>query len=529
MARTFLRQDTQIRRSDVYGDAVAPSEANYETNPANIEDDLNNLRSQMHNLLKAQGGNWWDDISVPSTLETGTKRGVDGLNDALHAVEKKRVLREVHSLVDVTVGGSDDFVILGSGELPAQTTAAVGAVTTLGTVVAPHGGTFGTHALSEVSGPNALSPLNLMVIVDGASRDPLLSGSRQVYGLLQGESGVTDGATITDTTTTRVQISFVRQNAAGDDLEAVPAADIQGQTINYCSRERVRLEDLNEADFLSGAIVDVGSGATTVDRQTAYTNQGTTPVDLTTNATLDLEGPGLVWSIRDDLEAALLSITEGSAGGTSAVTLSSDVDSFVSDAVLNDFDNGASFDTGAAGTTINVGVTANQIDAGGALTVTSGGAADLNLVAANEMFLDDLNQTGSTWAQTGGIKLSETTAEWDTFETNFGEVSLLNAISQAAAASNVTKTCANVTSTTSADTDIGGSGGGANLDAQLHDLSGGTFTDDHDVYVNGVLQRGGADASANNDVYPGTSLALGQLKFEYNIKINDVICVISRA
>jgi hypothetical protein len=53
--------------------------------------------------------------------------------------------------------------------------------------------------------------------------------------------------------------------------------------------------------------------------------------------------------------------------------------------------------------------------------------------------------------------------------------------------------------------------------------------DDHDIYLNGALLRSGADASANNDVYPGTSLVAGQLKFEFPVKINDVICVISRA
>ena len=44
MSRTFLRQDTQIRNSDVYDDTRAPA-ATMETTPTNIQDDLNNLRS----------------------------------------------------------------------------------------------------------------------------------------------------------------------------------------------------------------------------------------------------------------------------------------------------------------------------------------------------------------------------------------------------------------------------------------------------------------------------------------------------
>ena len=527
MARTFIRQDTQIRNSDVYNDAVAPTEAAYETNPSHIEDDLNNLRSMVSYLKDIQAGNWFDVQTAPSTLEAGSLRGVDGLNDALHLLEKKRFLRKSISLADVAVGGSDDYVILGSGELPANTTAAVGAVATLGTVVAAHGGTFGTHALSEVAGPHALNPQNLVDVVDGASRDQILSGGRVIYGLLQGESGVTDGATITDTTTTRVQVSFVRINATGDDLEAVPAGDIQGQTVNLCFRERVRFEDLNEADLLNDAKVDVAA-AVTATRQTIYDNQGTTAVDVTTNSTLDLEAAGISWTVRDDLEAMLFQIVEGSAGGTSQINIGSDVDELDIDAAVVNSLHGVSVDTGAAGTTINVGVTANQIDSGGALDILST-SADLGLVAGAELKFTDSYRAGSTWSLTDGIRLADSSAEWDAFETAFGEVSLLNAIQQASANANVSKTCANVTSTTSADTDVGGTSGGANLDAQLHDISGGTFISDHDVYLNGNLLRGGADASANNDYYPGTSLALGQLKFEFTVKINDVICVISRS
>lgn len=58
MARTFIRQDTQIRNSDTYDDTIAPSEANFETNPTNIEADLNSLRSANKNLKGTT--NWYD-------------------------------------------------------------------------------------------------------------------------------------------------------------------------------------------------------------------------------------------------------------------------------------------------------------------------------------------------------------------------------------------------------------------------------------------------------------------------------------
>ena len=629
MPRTRIIQSALIYASDTYDDNIAPTLAAFETNTINAEEDFNNLRSIASELRDVQAGNWYDALTAPTTLETGTARGVQNVNDALHLLEKKRILTCTWNLNDIAVpaavfatgtltnatnfldtetvtigskvytfqtaltnvdgniqigatvadshanlaaainldvgagtdyaaattihptvsatdtatttvvtakvagtagnaiattetastgswgaatltGGAGDVVILGAGELPATTTAAVGVVTTLGTVVAPHGGSFGQHALSEVAGPTAISPINLMQIVDGDTRDPILSSGRQVYGLLQGESGVTDGVTITDTTTTRVQISFVRINATGDDLEAAPATDVGAASINYCAVERVRLEDLNEANFLGGANIDVPAG-TTVTRQVGYDNQGTTPVDLTTNATLDLEGAGLAWVIRDDLEALLFRAFEGSAGGTSEIQLGSAVDVFNNDAIINDFASGLRANTG--GQQINIGDTAGVIE--------STGANDLRVLGARELFLDDGNQTTSTWAQTDGIKLSDTTQEWNDFETEFGgEVSLLAAIVAASNSASRTRVQALVTVTRAADFNINGPilGGSASLDVNLPAYNLVNFVTDVDVFVDGVLLRNGANAAANEDVYPGTTPSQGDLAFEFPLK-----------
>lgn len=518
MPLTLLRQEGDIRQSETYDDSVAPTEAAFETNPTRLEDDLNNIRSQVHNLLKVQAGNWWDDLNTPTALDTGSQRGVNDLNTDLHALERKRVLRDVHSLTDVTVGASDDFVILGTGELPANTTAAVGAVTTAGTVAAFHSGTFGTHSLDEVAGTTAIAPKNLCIIVDGASRDPILSDNRTIYALLQTETA-TDGHTITDTTTTRAQLSFVRINSAGSDLEAVPAADIQGKTINYCTRERVALDDLNEQDFLKGAIVDDVAGGSTATRQSAYDNQGATAVDLTTNATLDLEGAGLVWSIRDDLEATLLSLTEGSAGGTSTLLVGAAVDTFDVDAVANDFLNGATF--GTTGTGIQVAENAGIIERAADLTLRASGAG--------ELVLDDSYRSASTWSLSG-IRLADSAQEWSDFETEFGEVSLLAAI-EAASTSFPTRTYIDVTAATiAADTDTGGPSTAANNldvdypDSMVTDGILNTF-----VYLNGVLMRPGANAAANNDYYPGTTFTAGdvEIKWERALTTLDQIWVVT--
>jgi hypothetical protein len=634
-----IDQETQIRSTfpvSDYNDAVAASEANFETNPTNLLDDLNNIRSQLHNLLQNQAGNWWDDLNTPSALDTGTQRGVNDLNTDLHALERKRVLVKAVSLADVAVGAAvaatetltsagafsdtetvtigsrtytfrtpfvdaadnidasgtvaqthenlrraingdgvagtnygtgtvvhadvtasdtattnvitakkagtagnliattetganisfggatlsggsgGDVVILGSGELPPNVIAAVGAVTTSGTVVQTLGSAFGTAQLDEVAGGNAIAPKNFVEVVDVTSRDPILSDGRVIYGLLQGEPGLADGDTILDAGSDRVQVTFVRINALGTDLETIDGADLGSNSVFLCFTERKALEDLTEQDFLRGAVTDVPASST-VTRQLGYDNQGATPVDLTTNATLDLEGAGLEWVIRDDLQANLFRILEGSAGGTSQVQLGADVDSFNVDAIDNDFANGVKIDTGS-GSPIHVGVTDGHVE------TTAG---DLHIQAAAEIFLDDLNQGGSTWAQTDGIKLSETTAEWNAFETAFGEVSLLNAIVQAAgAASSRRRVYAVATVAAAADADVSGPSNDNNLDADLGDLSGGTFVDDYDIYHNGQYQRLGASAAANFDVYPGTSLANGQLKFEKKLKIGDTICVV---
>lgn len=652
MTRTAIRQEEQVQPSEAYTDNVAPSLANFETNTSHLEDDLNNVRSQLHNLMKVQTGNWYDDLATPATFtgEGEAQRGVDDLNSDLHELERKRILRRrqvvgadiavpsgvaatgsidcdnsgsavipadtetfvlndgVNAAVtfefdtdssvvetatlrqvdissattdddvrdaiisavtgapalDITAtsggsgivtlthdrvgtvgnqtitetvtnaqfavsgmsGGAGDVAILGAGELPGNTTAAIGAVTTRGTVCA-YNSTFGTATLAEVVGGDALVPKNMAKVADAATGEPIVDGSgNEIHALLQSESN-TDGSTITATTPNRVQLSFVVHNATNDDLELVDGQYIAGQSVDYSPVERYAFDDIPEHAWLGDDFVDAGAAAVT--RQSAYDNQGTVPVDLTTNATLDLEGAGLTWVIRDDLEAILFRVIEGSAGGTSEVEFGADVDSFDNDAGTNDFANELKVDTGT--TPIHIGVTAGHVE--------TTGSDDLHLQAANEMYLDDGNQIGSTWAQTDGIKLSETTAEWDAFETEFGEVSLLNAIVQAAGTG--TTRCKAVAQVSSADISAntlieGPSGPGTqNISGDLCDYRALTFVDDVDIYINGLLQRNGADAAANHDVYPSAVTAerqYGCFYCEYDLKYRaglrpDVITMIA--
>lgn len=498
MPRTFLRQSNDLGHSCNYDDSLTLDQV-LQTGSGSIEDDLNGIRSVLAHILNLQSGSWYDQV-LPSFVlgEPSNPRGLQTIVHDLFELERKRALRAQKTLVDVPVTAGTNFVVLQGATLPGNTIAAVGNVTTLGTVVAPHGGIVGAaHSLAEVSGSNALAPKNLMEITD-ENGDEIMSDGKKVWGLLQSQDA-TDGHDMA-LSTQSAQISFVRSNSTHDDLEPVPAADIGGQTIRYCYCERIAFEDMSEQDFVAkNASIDLGAGAAILDRQASYNNQGITPVELIQNAILDLNAAGISWTIRDAVDAALLQIIEGSGGGTSQVNISADVDEFDVDAALVDFANGATINS--AGTRpIAVGTT------DGVLETTAG---DMEVRGFGELFLDDGNQAGSTWAQTGGIKLSEDTQEWDDFETKYGEASLLSAICQAGQAAGRIEVCAEVIADTLAGNDLGGAGGGTNLSAQLPDLSGGQV----EVFYNGRKLRVGA----GHDVVLGSTPADGQLQMQFDV------------
>lgn len=509
MARSLLRQDTQIHNSEAYDDTVAAG-ATLESAAVTLEDDLNALRSQVNRILDATGGgNWYDAIS---TVNSKT-RSLLQLNTDLDDLEEKKILCRANVLTDVSVPAAQNWVILDVSSSEAPTQVAAVALTQNGAVVAQSAlsaGAFDVHEVIEIAGPDATNPKNLVIVRAAADGQVIQSAGRDVFGLLQYESTGADGGSFDDVSGgNRAKISFVRMNATYDDLEAVPVGDIASTDVNYHYVYRNNLDNLTEDCTLSNLNFVDQSASIDVTRQNAYDNQGTASVNLANNADLDL-GASIEWAIRDGADADLINITEGSAGGTTTMTVGTDVDVYQNSAVDVDFNSGI---------TVNEGGT-RPIDVGVNDGVIESTAGDLEVRATTELFLDDGNQTGSTWAQTEGIKLSETTGEWDTFETNFGEVSILNALNQAfaGAGNSTTKYVAAATSNVSADTDVSGPSGSSNLDADLGDYSGVTFVDDVDIYLNGQLLRNGANAAANNDVYPGTDPSIGELMFEFNIR-----------
>lgn len=506
MARTYARQPF-VRKSDAYDDDVAAGVA-MQNAAVDLEDDLNNIRSQLKRALGTT--NWYDALAGRSLAD---------VDSDLSTLEQATRLFRAQVLADVVVPAAQNWVVLSvAGSQAPSEVAAVGAVTSEGAVVAVHGGAFGSHSLAEVAGVNGINPKNLVEIRDGTTGDFLLTSTgKKVYGLLQSESA-TNGAAFNDTTN-QVQISFVIENGTADDLIACPVGDIANKTVNYSYVRRLQNVNIPEQAFLSGVFIDHAASVdvtlnNAIDNQAGAASQGQ-------NIDIDMAA-GVSWEWRDATAARLFGVTEGSGGGASAVQLGDAVDLFDVDAVVNDFKAGITVGSGG-GNALDLFVAAGQIAAEAALTLASGGAGDLTLNAAGELLLVDGNKAGSGFA--GNLKLADTSAEWDAYESNFGEASLLNALVQARGGRRSKATAVVTAATVAANANVTGAGGTPNLDAQLPAYLSADFVDHVNVYLNGSLMRPGADASANNDVYPGTTPANGDLKFEFDLKQNDVLTV----
>ena len=260
MAITKIRPN-QAKTLETFDDQKAPG-VGLESTALTLEGFLQGVISQVNRLIHTTttGEDWHDDLTAPVTFEGGVKRGLDILNQNLHDLERRRLLCLQYNFESINVPNGQNYVLLNvAARLPETLTAAVGDVTTLGTVVAAHTGTFGTHSLDVVTGFNNLNPKNIVAIVDATTRDPLLSSGRQIYGLLQSENA-TDGHTILANTPNLTQISFVRLNAVGGALEACPVADIELQDIHYAAVKRIPFQTFDEQLLLPGALYDATAG-----------------------------------------------------------------------------------------------------------------------------------------------------------------------------------------------------------------------------------------------------------------------------
>lgn len=497
VGRSWIRPVIQIQELDTFEDNRTTGAAMVGAGAGNMEEVLNNI----HTMLRSNSGaaNWYD----PATRSNET------LNTDLQALEQKPIPCRTRVLTSITVPASANFKVLSVSGSEAPTRPAAVGLATEGAIVAQsalNGAGFAAHELIEVAGADAIGPQNLLEVRSASTGQRLQSSGRDIFGLLQYESTGADGAAFDDVSGgARVKISFVRMTAGLNDLEACPVADIENQAISYQYFDRRQLSTIPAAClFGNGAFLDHAASAdvtldNAIDNQAGAATQGQ-------NIDVDMAA-GVDWEWRDAASQRLFAIIEGSGGGASEVQLGADVDTFNVDAVDNDFANGASF--GTSGTPVQVAENAGVIERAANLIMRASGAG--------ELFFDDSNQPVS-WAQTDGVKLSETAADWSTWETNFGgEVSIMEAInatySAAQSGGTRTKVQATLTSNVSADSDINGPGtphNNVDVDLAPYDLV--NFVNDVEVFLNGELMPNAAALGTPGTVYPGGDPNAGDIR-----------------
>lgn len=516
MARTFISQPTQVFSSELYDDTFVTG-VNLQTTSSNLQDDLNAIRTQIRQVLWAGvSGSWYDPITAPSG--TNSARGVNTINVDLTDLEQKRFLYRVQNLNVVTVAVGSNFALLSAsqGTAPANF-AAIGTTNATGSVVAYLSGTegsYGAHSVAQVSGSSVITPKNLVVIRDASTGLSLsASNGRDIYGLLQVESGSLTGDAFNDTTH-RTQISFVFEVVANQtsSLQPATAAAVGGHSIEYSYIRRTALDDIPEDAYMSDRIFTdfanevSGNFAMYADitLQNAINNQVGT-VTQNKNIAINL-GAGFSWTF---LSASKELWKLVSSDTTDTLTVAVDRIGF-SSSFATTFQQGISVATGS--TQIDVGVIAGTINTlSGNNLVLSGGA---------QLGFSDFFGPSSTYP-TGIVPLAKSTIEWSNYFSYFGASSILGALktlSQSLSGSASPKrirTTAGVNTNVNANVNVTFP---TNVDAQLGSYVGKSFITDLNVYYNGVLLLPGTSVSNANDVYPGTSAATGDLKFPYKIK-----------
>jgi hypothetical protein len=155
------------------------------------------------------------------------------------------------------------------------------------------------------------------------------------------------------------------------------------------------------------------------------------------------EGYGTLDDAYNDFGASPATTTIDNAEGQGDVTFSlSGALSFVIDAsgatgaadgfsVVNGTDQFNLIRDAADQLSLDADLTTVDISASSTMTLSTTTSGNLFLSSAGELRFLDVNRTGSTWSQSY-ITLSDSTSDWDDYETLFGEVSIMDALSQAA-------------------------------------------------------------------------------------------------
>jgi hypothetical protein len=266
MGLTRIRQDNIWSEGSSINDGVSPPD--HDANAIDLADTIDYLASQ---LKLVTGESAWETAPDLSIATMAAKKWLDDV----------MAMRDYQHMTDVSVPSSQNYVVLTSSGSTVPSRNISLSTSTAGAVCSELAGDVGSHALTEEAGNNALNPLNLCVVVDGTTGDPILSSGRVVYALLQVENGATGGGAFDDTNN-QGQLSFVRPNATYSDLEAAAVADIESKTINYVYADRELLSNWAAQDWRrSAAQVDVGIGAVSQSLDVSYDGGSTVTVDDT--------------------------------------------------------------------------------------------------------------------------------------------------------------------------------------------------------------------------------------------------------
>lgn len=261
MVRTFIRQFTQIRKSDTYLDNLTMSGA--ESVSENLEDDLNFIRTQLK-ILNGQT-KWYD----PPTN-----------NFNLSAIHDKALWYVVQKYDDVTVPTSQNYIVLSDSEKPDYNIAI--AASSLGTIVVRLPGSVGSHSILTATNNG-----NVSYIRDAVTNQIITTSSGyQIYGLIQVGNLATDGNAFSNSGNDRGQISFVYLNPITEVFVAVDVADIENRVIEYAYKRRVTFYELPENAYdIVFPIYGSSGGSSTLKKATRVvtgTISADTPIDLST-------------------------------------------------------------------------------------------------------------------------------------------------------------------------------------------------------------------------------------------------------
>lgn len=164
-------------------------------------------------------------------------------------------------------------------------------------------------------------------------------------------------------------------------------------------------------------------------------------------------------------------------------------------------------------------------NAGSALIASSSAGQELQLKGSGAgLHLVDAYAEAGGWSDVDGIKLAASVADWANFEAAYGEVSLLNAITQAGGGAGTLQ---------KRTVEVGAAGIAAGNPVALNlDLSA-ISTDDAqervDIYVNGQLMTSGSEVSGNGDYSLESPIdANTSATFQFDLVLDDVVTGVVR-